>query len=147
MSNSVSRASYPPAAVAGQSWNHHKAIWGLSFLVSLLAYFAALQGANYLSGFAPFGGLAAFLLGVPIGALVFKFVFIRATGGIQPTVVQGALAVALAVGLPLFNLAEPLTLAIDDAAPAGLLIIVALGLLAANVAWGVLAMHLWRKSV
>lgn len=146
MSNPVIRASYPPAAVAGQSWNHQKAVWGLSFAVSVLVFFAVLQGANYLSGFLPFGGLAAFIIGVPVGALAFKFGFTRATGGIQPTVAQGALAVGIAVGLPIFNLAVPLTLAMDDAASSVLFVLVGLALLALNVAWGVLVMHFWKKA-
>jgi hypothetical protein len=146
MSDSPKHDSSSGTPTVLTSWNTGEAVWGKGFILSTVLFSLALRGISFAFTFVPFGGLGAFFLGVPLCALAFKILFSALTMGSQPTVRQAVLASAIALGPPAFSLARDLSLVLDDGGNYWLFALVCAALVPLNVAWALLAMHLWKNS-
>lgn len=140
-------SNHPPVAITQvprTSWNKGRPVWGVGFIASAVAFSLALRGISFGYTFVPFGGIGAFLFGIPLCALLFKCLFIVLSKGSRPTVHQAILASVIALGFPALALARDLSLVMDDSGSYGLFALVLAILLPLNVAWALLAMHLWK---
>jgi hypothetical protein len=145
--NPRNSAIYEAVKVGGLgAWGESPGNWGLPFWTGILAFFGTQQFINYFFGYIPFGGIAALITGIPLAALIGKYAFIKLSGGQFPTLLQGALLIALGSIWHVFGLSVNLAFMVDDGATSLMTIVIGTPILMFYMGWGITTMEFWKRK-